>query len=158
VPRATRRIPLPVLQHRKRFRHHKCDYRYVRKVHGYKYQARLWVGGRLDGHSINLGLYDQDALAYRAVLRVLAKLFTPGRVPTPLDVWAVMKPLLAEGQLPPHLLPKYAVRRPDGLFDGKVTKRGRRHVVGPFADPAHATAAVLGLLAGLPQSNTPRGY
>jgi hypothetical protein len=143
------RIALTVLRPRRRLRPHPCDYRYVRKVHGRKYQARLWVGGRRDGHSINLGLYDADVLAYRAVSRVLARLFTPGRVPTPLDVWHAMKPLMAEGLLPRHLLPKYAVRRPDGLYMGKVIKGGRRYTVGPFSDPAHATAAVLGLLAAL---------
>lgn len=130
-----------------RVRRHACDYQYVRKVGGRKYQARLWVGGRLDGHSVNLGLYDTDAEAYRAVRRVLSRLCAPG-TPSPLDIWAAMKPLIEEGVLPAHLLPKYAHRRPDGLFGGRVRKGGELVAVGPFADPAEATAAILEILGG----------
>lgn len=130
-----------------RVRRHACDYQYVRKVGGRKYQARLWVGGRLDGHSVNLGLYDTDAEAYRAVRRVLSRLRAPG-TPSPLDIWAAMKPLIEEGVLPAHLLPKYAHRRPDGLFGGRVRKGGALVTVGPFADPAEATAAILEILGG----------
>jgi hypothetical protein len=126
-------------------------------VGGNKYQARLWIGGRRDGHSINLGLYDTELQAHQAITRVLSRLYTPGRPPALLDVWAAMKPLVADGTLPKHLLPKYAVRRPDGLFDGRVIKHGRRYIVGPFADPELATAAILGVLGALRQSNTPRG-
>lgn len=141
--------PGPSPRQRIRFRRHACDYRYVRKVNGWKYQARLWV----PGHSINLGLYPSDSECHRVITLVLNNLKGNG----PLDVWYAMRPLIECGRLPKHLLPKYAVRRADGLYDGCVRKNGRRVTIGPFTDPADATAAMLRTLAALAQSKTPRG-
>lgn len=124
---------------RLRERRHYCPYRYVRKVGGWKYQARLWIGDVTGGTSYNLGLYPSDAEAHRVARAVVRNLRGTG----PLDVWTALQPLIHSGLASPRLLPKYAYRRSDGWFGARVNVAGNRVQLGPFADPADATLAMV---------------
>jgi hypothetical protein len=109
--------------------------KYVRKVKGFEFQARLWVGAG-NGGTVNLGLYPSEEAAARAVRATLRRLAGPL---TPVSVWRTAR---VTGLAPARLLPQH-VRR-TGV---------RRSAVGSFPTPeaAHdAAVAALGRPAGRP--------
>lgn len=91
---------------------------YVRRVKGGRYQARVWVDTVVE--EINLGLYPTEEQAVAAV-----------------------RHYVRTGTLPPGVLPKFAVRRPDGRFVGVCRRGGVEFRAGPFADPARASRAII---------------
>lgn len=123
---------------RRRERRHPCRYAYMRRVSANRYQARLYIGPR-KGDSVNLGLYETELAAWRAVQAVANRL-PPGR-PTPLSVWAAMLPLIAAGDIPRRVLPKY-VRRGETGYVARAKLNGAAVVLGPFGTPEEACAAM----------------
>lgn len=108
--------------------------RYVRRVRGGLYQARLWVGYE-NGGSFNLGLFRTEGAAVRAVHEVLRLI--RGN-PTQIAVWECCVPLLGR-TLPKNLLPR-GVRRCSehpGMYRTKVGPV----TAGPFATPSLALRA-----------------
>lgn len=144
--------PPPPRKPRLRERRHACDHLYVRKVKGNLYQLRWWVEAA-SGGSVNCGLYPTEGEAHAAFRAIAAACATvPLRGKTALSLWAAMKPLVASGVLPGHLLPKYVVPCEGGPgYAARVrlgTGADRRLLVepGPFACPEDAHRAMVARL------------
>jgi hypothetical protein len=112
---------------RKRERRHRCDYLYVRKVAGRKYQARVWLPAPLG--SINLGLYDDERSAWHAVRQWIRA----GADPC--------------DNLPEGVLPKWVKVAPDGSFFGIAKMRFCVIRMGPFATPQECHRAMFARVA-----------
>lgn len=106
-------------------------YPYVRSVRGktgtYVWQARPFLNATV-GH-VNLGCYHEERAAWEAIRRWVRAGADPCR------------------GLPPGVLPKWVVRRPqDGRYDALRRRRGGTRVSvpgGPWATPGAAFAAAL---------------
>lgn len=105
-----------------RVRLHPCRHLYVRKVGGRKYQARVWLPAPLG--SVNLGLYDDEAPAWRAVRAWIAAGADPCR------------------GLPPGVLPKWVRDDGRGGFLGRRATAEGFSLAGPFPTPEEAHHAV----------------
>jgi hypothetical protein len=106
----------------KRQRNHACQYLYVRRVKGFKYQARVWLPMPLG--SINLGLYNSER-----------------------EAWMAFKAWLKAGGdpvkgLPAGVLPKWVRRTTRSRFLGRLRTLEGVVLVGPFATAEDAHRAV----------------
>lgn len=131
--------------------------KHVRWCKGGSYQARPWIGPRPDDN-VNLGLYraedygnDEEAAinaaayAARTFLKLLAG-------PPVGDPWEVVKRLQGMRRfglpvVPPHVLPRFVVRTPDGRYVARSRKRAGAVEVGPFDTPEEARRAMAERLA-----------
>lgn len=124
LPDPTTRTSPPAAAVRRR-RKPSNAYRYVRKVKGAKWQARVWVGvDALPGGSLNLGLYDSEWEAGRAVKRYIRT-----------------------GELPPGVLPKWVREAGEFGFVAEVRKSGHRILLGPYPTDLDAHRAMRDHLA-----------
>jgi hypothetical protein len=140
--------PTPPAAPKTRERRHAARYRYLSRVAGGRYEARLFLGGgKRHGVQMTLGLYPEERLAWLAVKAVLRL-----RLPSldPLAVWLACRPLMASGVVRPDLLPKYV--RLNGRHRGYwalVHRRGGTiELPGPYPTPEDAHRAMLARLAG----------
>lgn len=111
-------------------------YKYVRKVGGYKFQARVYFhfkrGGSKAGTHVNLGLYTEER-----------------------DAWLAVVEYVRTGKRPAHLLPKYVSAcdslGPDaGRFVGRVRLKDCGTIqTEPKRSPEIADAAMRKLLLRL---------
>ena len=110
-----------------RQRNHPSQYLFVRKVKGFKYQARAWLPSPLG--SINIGLHPSEREAWMAVKAWLK---------------AGGNPLKG---LPAGVLPKWVRRTNRGRFLGRLKGADGVVVIGPFRTPEEAHRAVLASFA-----------
>lgn len=134
---------------------HRSEYRYVRRVKGRSFQARVPLAGGRKWEGVNLGLFSADEwgsmteaewAAGRAA-KEYVKRHRPGR-----DPWEVVRELQSTfvGGLPivpATVLPRWVYRRSDGRF-GARCKRPTGGVeidlTGPFLTPEAAHSAARG--------------
>ena len=129
-----------------RERRHECS-EFIRKVKGDMFQLRPWIEAA-SGGSMNCGLYKSEWEAERVRERLKRECQrVPGRGKTALSLWAAMKPLIEEGVMPSHLLPKYVIAVVGGFAArvkmGKLPCRRLIKCLGPFATPEEAHLAMI---------------
>ena len=140
-------LTTPPVASKLRQRRHACRYHYVRKVNGARYQLRLYAGGgKRNGVSINLGLFETEWAAGQAMKRVVRLLRPPF---DPVSVWEQLAPLRADGALPARVLPMFVkrVQGEPGQFVAKVRRGKVRAVLGPYDSPVSAGRAALAFVA-----------
>lgn len=101
---------------RRRFRRCPSYYKYVRKVKGNKWQARMWLGSH--GGSWNLGLYESEWAADQVVSRWN---YWVGKIAHPVDILARLR---GERVVPAHVLARRVYLQGDGTFAVGVRKNG----------------------------------
>ncbi len=127
---------------------HRSYYRYVRRVKGRSYQARVPLAGGRKWESVNLGLFSADdhgsmAGAERAA-GLAAKAYYQRHRPW-LTPWQVIQELQRDGLVPASVLPRWVYRLPCGRFAARCKRRRRGVVIdlpGPFFTPEAAHAAM----------------
>ena len=121
-PETDRRPAKPTRQ-----RTHPSQYLFVRKVKGWKYQARAWLPEPLG--SINIGLHNSEREAWIAVKAWLK---------------AGGNPLKG---LPQGVMPKWVRKTKRGRFVGRLKGAEGVVLIGPFRSPEEAHRAVLASFA-----------
>lgn len=104
-------------------------YKYVRRVRGWKYQARVYQRNLDNNYSehVNLGLYESE-----------------------IEAWQAVRDFVRTGERPAHLLPKYIYRAgyDPPQFVGRLKLRGSPIIRTPrsYGTPAEADRAMRRLL------------
>lgn len=132
---------------------HRSDYRYVRRVQGNAFQARVPLSGGRKWESVNLGLFGEiehgsmklaEWAAGRAAREFNARSFdyATGRQRDP---WDVIQELQRLGFVPADVLPRWVYRLRTGAFGARCRRRltgVEIDLTGPFYTPEAAHAAM----------------
>lgn len=97
-------------------------YKYVRRVRGGRFQARVYQRNLASGHAewLNLGLYSSEW-----------------------DAWRAVREFVQTGRRPAHLLPKFIRRTAEGKYIGVVRLSGCKPIaIDPRETPEDANAAL----------------
>lgn len=122
-------------------------HRYIRRVKGRAYQARVWLASPPFG-SVNLGTFagdpDQDDVVGERMAARVSDEYDRRAKAVGADAITVFVEMQREGKIPERVLPPGAYRRRDGLWGARrrFGKTGPVVRVGPFPTAEEASRAL----------------
>jgi hypothetical protein len=129
---------------------HRSSYRHVRQVKGRAYQARVWLGAKVGGGSVNLGLFTshehgehREWAAARAAkeFRRLYRPHEPGH-----GLRETIERLKTIDFIPDSVLPPRVVQKQDGSYHAEAKRGGELLRTTCYRDPWDAHAAMMRIL------------